>query len=40
MKILKLSPYYDPEQISSSHLTKDLEEAYVNAGFEIEIYAE
>jgi glycosyltransferase involved in cell wall biosynthesis len=39
MKILKLSPYYDPEQISSSHLTKDLEEAYVSAGFEIEIYA-
>jgi glycosyltransferase involved in cell wall biosynthesis len=39
LKILKLAPYYDPEQISSSHLTKDLEEAYVNAGFEIEIYA-
>lgn len=39
MKILKLSPYYEPEQIASSHLTKDLEEAYVNAGFEIEIYA-
>ena len=27
MKILKLSPYYNPEQISSSHLTNDLEEA-------------
>lgn len=33
MKILKLSPYYFPEQISSSHLTEDLEEAYVEAGF-------
>ena len=39
MKILQLSPYYFPEQISSSHLTKDLEEAYVNAGFDITIYA-
>ena len=38
MKILRLCPYYEPEQISSSYLTKDLEEAYVNAGFEIEIY--
>ncbi|MSS44400.1 glycosyltransferase family 4 protein [Anaerosalibacter bizertensis] len=38
MKILKLSPYYEPEQIASSHFTRDLEEAYINAGFEIEIY--
>lgn len=39
MKMLKLSPYYYPEQISSSHLTKDLEEAYVNEGFEIVVHA-
>lgn len=38
MKILKLSPYYAPERISSSHLTEDLEQAYVSAGFEIENY--
>lgn len=38
MKILKLPPYYAPEQISSSHLTNDLEKAYVEAGYEIEIY--
>ena len=37
MKILKLSPYYFPERISSSHLTEDLEEGFVRAGFEIEI---
>lgn len=39
MKILKLSPYYYPEQISSSHLSDDLEEALVKAGIEIEIFA-
>jgi glycosyltransferase involved in cell wall biosynthesis len=39
LKILKLSSYYEPEQISSSHLSRDLEEAYIDAGFEIEIYA-
>ncbi len=39
MKILKLPPYYRPERISSSHLTDDLEEAYVNAGFELCVYA-
>ena len=38
MKILKLSSYYVPEQISSSHLTKDLEEAYLNAGFTIDVF--
>ena len=38
MKILKLPPYYAPEQISSSHLTNDLEQAYVEAGYELEIY--
>lgn len=37
MKILKLSPYYSPERISSSHLTDDLEQGYVDAGFEMEI---
>ena len=39
MKILKLPAYYAPENISSSHLTGDLEVAYINAGYEIEVYA-
>lgn len=39
MKILKLSPYYYPEQVSSSHLSDDLEEALVKEGIDIEIYA-
>lgn len=39
MKILKLSPYCDPEQVSSSHLTSDLNEAFFAAGFTIENYA-
>ncbi len=39
MKILKLSPYYYPEQVSSSHLSDDLEEALVKEGMDIEIYA-
>lgn len=39
MKILRLPTYYFPENISSSHLSGDLQEAYVNAGFEIEAYA-
>lgn len=38
MKILKLSSYYAPEQVSSSHLTRDLEEGYLNAGFSIDVY--
>ena len=38
MKILKLPAYHAPEQISSSHLSKDLEEAYVNAGIVTELY--
>ena len=37
MKILKLSPYYFPERISSSHLTEDLERGYIDAGHEIEV---
>jgi glycosyltransferase involved in cell wall biosynthesis len=32
MKILKLSPYYYPEQVSSSHLTDDLNEAFIESG--------
>ena len=39
MNILKLSPYYFPEKISSSHLTDDLEDAYIKAGFDITIFA-
>ncbi len=39
MKLLKLSPYYFPESISSSHLSGDLEEAYIQAGFEIHVFA-
>lgn len=38
MKILKLSSYYAPEQISSSHLSRDLEDGYLDAGFTIDIY--
>lgn len=39
MKVLKLAPYYAPERISSSHLTADMENAYVEAGIVSEIYA-
>lgn len=39
MKVLKLACYYAPERISSSHLTVDMEEAYVKAGIVSEIYA-
>ena len=39
MKILKLSPYYYPEKISSSHLSDDLEDALIKKENEIEIYA-
>ena len=39
MKVLKLPAYYAPENISSSHLTQDLEAAYIAAGYEIEVYA-
>lgn len=38
MKILKLSSYYLPEKISSTHLSQDLEDAYIDAGFITEIY--
>ena len=37
MKILEMSSYYEPEQVASSHLTKDLEEAYIQEGFDLEI---
>lgn len=33
MKMLRLRAYYAPEVVSSSHMTKDTEEAFVNAGF-------
>lgn len=39
MNILKLSHYYFPEKISSSHLTEDLEDAYVKAGYDITVLA-
>ncbi len=39
MRILKLSPYYFPEKVSSTHLTSDLEKKYVEAGFDITIIA-
>lgn len=38
MKILKLSSYCYPEQISSSHLAKDMNEAYEKAGIFCEIH--
>lgn len=39
MNILQLSHYYFPEKISSSHLTDDLEDAYIKAGHTITIFA-
>ena len=38
MKLLKLSSYYAPENISSSHLSRDLEDAYIEAGFTIDVF--
>ena len=38
IKILQLSPYFAPEQISSSHLSKDLTDGYINNGMVIENY--
>ncbi len=38
MRILKLSPYFFPEQISSTHLTDDLHEAFEKNGFKIEVH--
>lgn len=39
MNILKLSHYYYPERISSSHLTEDLEDGYIEAGYTITVFA-
>ncbi len=39
MKVLKLSSYFYPEQVSSSHLSNDLYEAYKRVGIETEIYS-
>jgi hypothetical protein len=39
MHILKLSTYYDPELTAGSHLSKDLEEAYISAGYRITVIA-
>lgn len=38
MKILKLSAYCSPEQVSSSHLSKDLTEAFLANGITVENY--
>ena len=38
-EILKLSPYCYPEQISSSHLSEDLNNAFSKEGFHITCYA-
>lgn len=38
MKLLKLSSYYAPENISSSHLSRDLEDAYLASGMTIEVF--
>ena len=37
MKLLKLPAYCFPEQTSSSHLANDLENAYIDAGFDVNI---
>lgn len=39
IEVLKLSPYCYPEQISSSHLTEDLNVAFKDAGFHTTVYA-
>lgn len=39
MRILRLSPYFYPERISSSHLSEDLYEAFSKAGFISEMHA-
>lgn len=36
MKILKLPPYYFPEQVSSTHLSADLTEGFVSKGWLVE----
>ena len=36
MKILKLPPYYYPEQVSSTHLSADLTEGFVSNGWFVE----
>lgn len=36
MKILRLSSYYEPERVSSSHLSDDLDEALIKNGWTIE----
>ena len=33
MRILKMSAYFEPEQVATTHLHKDLRAAYVKAGF-------
>lgn len=38
LKILKLPPYCRPEEVSSSHLSRNLNDAYVKADFVSEIY--
>ena len=38
MKVLELPPYYFPEQIASSQITRDLEEALVAEDIEMEIH--
>ena len=38
MKLIKLSSYYAPENISSSHLSRDLEDAYLAADMTIEVH--
>jgi len=38
MKILRLSGYYYPEQVASSHLIDDLEEAFEKEGFLSDVY--
>ncbi len=39
MNILKLSAYYYPEQISSAHITYDIEEALIKAGHKVIVIA-
>lgn len=38
MKILLLPAYFSPEEVSGSHLSKARNEAFINAGFDLDIY--
>ena len=38
MKVLYLSSYHYPEDLASSYLSKQIDEAFINEGMTIEIF--